>query len=127
MFYLQLIICFFLCLLEDKIWYRAVILEVDENEIGVIYADYGNIEKVPRSRILPIPDRLLQLPFPVTRCTLTGKAHCLWSFTNPTQGTLYLLVLKNVFNNRNILLSKVRKAFLQSGLRKCSRCFKQSC
>ncbi|XP_015245986.1 PREDICTED: tudor domain-containing protein 1 [Cyprinodon variegatus] len=58
---------------EDKIWYRAVILEVDENEIGVIYADYGNIEKVPRSRILPIPDRLLQLPFPVTRCTLTGK------------------------------------------------------
>ncbi|XP_045924899.1 tudor domain-containing protein 1 isoform X3 [Micropterus dolomieu] len=59
----------------DNNWYRAVVLEVSENEMSVIYADYGNSEKVPFSRILPIPMHLLQLPFQITRCTLTGKEH----------------------------------------------------
>ncbi|KAK5615952.1 hypothetical protein CRENBAI_019591 [Crenichthys baileyi] len=59
----------------DKNWYRAVILEVGENEMRVLYADYGNSEKVPSSQILPIPAHLLQLPFQITRCTLTGKEH----------------------------------------------------
>ncbi|XP_037319473.2 tudor domain-containing protein 1 isoform X2 [Pungitius pungitius] len=57
----------------DNNWYRAVVVEVDDNEASVIYADYGNAEKVPFSRILPIPMSLLQLPFHVTRCTLNGK------------------------------------------------------
>lgn len=57
----------------DNKWYRAVVLEVCENETVVIYADYGNTEKVPFSRILPIPMHLLQLPFQITRCTLTGE------------------------------------------------------
>uniref|UniRef100_A0A3B5R6S2 Tudor domain containing 1 n=1 Tax=Xiphophorus maculatus TaxID=8083 RepID=A0A3B5R6S2_XIPMA len=56
----------------DKNWYRAVILEVGENELSVIYADYGNTEKVPSSQILPIPAHLLQLPFQIIRCTLAG-------------------------------------------------------
>uniref|UniRef100_A0A8C4HYP7 Tudor domain containing 1 n=1 Tax=Dicentrarchus labrax TaxID=13489 RepID=A0A8C4HYP7_DICLA len=59
----------------DNNWYRAVVLDVAENEMTVIYADYGNTERVPFSRILPIPVQLLQLPFQITRCTLTGKEH----------------------------------------------------
>ncbi|XP_028423126.1 tudor domain-containing protein 1 isoform X3 [Perca flavescens] len=59
----------------DNNWYRAVVLEVGDNEMSVIYADYGNSEKVPFSRILPITKHLLQLPFQITRCTLTGKEH----------------------------------------------------
>ncbi|KAM6963471.1 tudor domain-containing protein 1 [Tautogolabrus adspersus] len=59
----------------DSNWYRAVVLEVGENELSVIYADYGNTEKVPFSRILPITTHLLQLPFQITRCALTGKEH----------------------------------------------------
>ncbi|XP_056285951.1 tudor domain-containing protein 1 isoform X2 [Pseudoliparis swirei] len=55
----------------DSNWYRAVVLEVAESELSVVYADYGNTEKVPFSRVLPIPMNLLQLPFQVTRCTLT--------------------------------------------------------
>lgn len=57
----------------DNIWYRAVVLEGGENEVKVIYADFGNTETVPFSRILPIPKHLLQLPFQITRCTLTGR------------------------------------------------------
>ncbi|KAM7370781.1 hypothetical protein PAMP_010302 [Pampus punctatissimus] len=59
----------------DNNWYRAVVLEAGESEMSVIYADYGNTEKVPVSKILPIPMHLLQLPFEITRCTLTGKEH----------------------------------------------------
>ncbi|XP_073345172.1 tudor domain-containing protein 1 [Pagrus major] len=59
----------------DNNWYRAVVLEVGENELSVIYADYCNTEKVPFSRVLPIPVHLLQLPFQITRCTLTGGEH----------------------------------------------------
>lgn len=54
-------------------WYRAVVLEAGGNDLRVIYADYGNTEKVPFSRILPIPMHLLQLPFQITRCTLACK------------------------------------------------------
>lgn len=57
----------------DNNWYRAVVLEVGENEAKVIYADYGNTEMVPFSRILPIHKHLLQIPFQITRCTLTGR------------------------------------------------------
>uniref|UniRef100_A0A669E863 Tudor domain-containing protein 1 n=1 Tax=Oreochromis niloticus TaxID=8128 RepID=A0A669E863_ORENI len=57
----------------DNNWYRAVILEVGEKEVSVLYADYGNSEKVAFSRILPIPINLLELPFQITRCTLAGK------------------------------------------------------
>ncbi|XP_068610958.1 tudor domain-containing protein 1 [Brachionichthys hirsutus] len=65
----------------DNNWYRAVVLGVGETEVSVIYADYGNIENVPISRIVPIPMHLLQLPFQITRCTLTGKENfpVVWS------------------------------------------------
>lgn len=65
---------FFFFSLADNNWYRAVILEVGEKEVSVLYADYGNSEKVAFSRILPIPINLLELPFQITRCTLAGKA-----------------------------------------------------
>lgn len=50
-----------------------MVLEVGEDEVKVIYADYGNTEMVPFARILPIPKHLLQIPFQITRCTLTGR------------------------------------------------------
>lgn len=57
----------------NKTWYRAVVLEVGEAEVKVIHADFGSMETVPFSRILPIPLHLLQLPFQITRCTLLER------------------------------------------------------
>ncbi|XP_055032396.2 tudor domain-containing protein 1 [Misgurnus anguillicaudatus] len=57
----------------DKNWYRAVVLEVTSKHAHVIYADYGNLETVPVSSILPITKELLELPFQIIRCALTGK------------------------------------------------------
>ncbi|XP_019738951.1 tudor domain-containing protein 1 isoform X3 [Hippocampus comes] len=64
----------------DDTWYRAVVVEVGNNEVAVVYADYGNTENLPVSRILPIPKSLLQLPFMIARCALTGREHfpALW-------------------------------------------------
>ncbi|XP_017338221.2 tudor domain-containing protein 1 [Ictalurus punctatus] len=59
----------------DKNWYRAVVLGVTSTYASVIYADYGNMERVPVSSILPIPKALLQHPFQIARCALSGKEH----------------------------------------------------
>ncbi|KAM9462864.1 tudor domain-containing protein 1 [Clarias gariepinus] len=59
----------------DKNWYRAVVLEVTSTYASVIYADYGNMELVPVSSLLPIPKALLQHPFQIARCALSGKEH----------------------------------------------------
>ncbi|XP_051523299.1 tudor domain-containing protein 1-like [Myxocyprinus asiaticus] len=59
----------------DKNWYRAVVLEVTSKHAHVIYADYGNMETVPVSNILPITKELLQHPFQIVRCALAGKKH----------------------------------------------------
>ncbi|KAG9267905.1 tudor domain-containing protein 1 isoform X2 [Astyanax mexicanus] len=59
----------------DKNWYRAVILDTTSTHANVIYADYGNCERVPITSILPIPKDLLQHPFQIARCALSGKEH----------------------------------------------------
>ncbi|XP_071319718.1 tudor domain-containing protein 1 [Trachinotus anak] len=80
----------------DNNWYRAVVLEVGENEASVIYADYCNTEKVPFSRILPIPMHLLQLPFQIIRCTLTGKEHFTTEWPEEVQQMFQTILLNGV-------------------------------
>ncbi|XP_028331268.1 tudor domain-containing protein 1 isoform X2 [Gouania willdenowi] len=58
---------------SDNNWYRAVVLEAGENNVSVVYADYGNRDTVPLTRVMPIPVHLLKLPFQICRCTLSGK------------------------------------------------------
>ncbi|KAF5896519.1 tudor domain-containing protein 1 isoform X1 [Clarias magur] len=59
----------------DKNWYRAIVLEVTSTYASVIYADYGNMELVSVSSLLPIPKALLQHPFQIARCALSEKEH----------------------------------------------------
>ncbi|XP_023281805.1 tudor domain-containing protein 1 [Seriola lalandi dorsalis] len=80
----------------DNNWYRAVVLEVGESEMSVVYADYCNTEKVPFSRILPIPKQLLELPFQITRCTLTGKEHFPAEWPEEVQQMFQTILLNGV-------------------------------
>ncbi|CAJ1081033.1 tudor domain-containing protein 1 isoform X3 [Xyrichtys novacula] len=80
----------------DNNWYRAVVLEVGDNEMSVVYADFGNSEKVPFSRIMPITSHLLQLPFQITRCTLTGKDHFPAEWPEKAQQMFQNLLLNGV-------------------------------
>ncbi|XP_066520883.1 tudor domain-containing protein 1 [Hoplias malabaricus] len=59
----------------DKNWYRAVVLDTTSTHANVIYADYGNCERIPISSILPITKELLQHPFQIARCALSDKEH----------------------------------------------------
>uniref|UniRef100_A0A4X2M4V8 Tudor domain-containing protein 1 n=1 Tax=Vombatus ursinus TaxID=29139 RepID=A0A4X2M4V8_VOMUR len=58
---------------SDNYWYRAIILKVSESEVKVLYADYGNIETLPFSRVQPITTSYLELPFQIIRCSFEGK------------------------------------------------------
>ncbi|XP_061088182.1 tudor domain-containing protein 1 isoform X3 [Conger conger] len=57
----------------DKSWYRAVVLRTAGCEVEIVCADYGNVEKVPLSNIVPIAEQHLSLPFQIARCALSGK------------------------------------------------------
>nr|XP_015203062.1 PREDICTED: tudor domain-containing protein 1 isoform X2 [Lepisosteus oculatus] len=57
----------------DKNWYRAIVLDICDSEAYVLYADYGNIEKVPLSSILPITAKHLELPFQIIKCQLSEE------------------------------------------------------
>ncbi|NWV19715.1 TDRD1 protein, partial [Origma solitaria] len=60
-------------------WYRAVVLEVSQCEVKVLYGDYGNTETLPLSKVLPITDSYLKLPFQTITCSLAGIEKAEWS------------------------------------------------
>nr|XP_014348096.1 PREDICTED: tudor domain-containing protein 1 isoform X6 [Latimeria chalumnae] len=56
----------------DNNWYRAIALEASDVEVKVLYVDYGNVEILQLSRILPIQPYHLELPFQIIKCKLSG-------------------------------------------------------
>lgn len=71
----------------DDLWYRAIVLEASDSGVKVLYADYGNMETLPLSRVQPIPASHLQPPFQIIRCSLEGEytalllsGFVLWNF-----------------------------------------------
>ncbi|NWQ64424.1 TDRD1 protein, partial [Neopipo cinnamomea] len=60
-------------------WYRAVVLEASPSAVKVLYADYGNTETLPLSKVLPITDSFLKLPFQTIACSLAGMEKVEWS------------------------------------------------
>ncbi|KAM4636974.1 tudor domain-containing protein 1 [Discoglossus pictus] len=59
---------------EDGQWYRAVVLDTSDSSVTVAYADYGNIERLPISSLLPIKESFLQPPVQVVLCSLADVA-----------------------------------------------------
>ncbi|NXG07303.1 TDRD1 protein, partial [Sakesphorus luctuosus] len=60
-------------------WYRAVVLETSQSAVKVLYADYGNTETLPLSKLLPISDYFLKVPFQTLKCSLAGIEKAEWS------------------------------------------------
>ncbi|XP_062831772.1 tudor domain-containing protein 1 isoform X8 [Anolis carolinensis] len=56
----------------DNKWYRALVLRILVSEVKVVNADYGNVEVLPFSRLLPITSTFLELPFQILKCSLAG-------------------------------------------------------
>ncbi|XP_065602669.1 tudor domain-containing protein 1 [Cyrtonyx montezumae] len=63
----------------DGHWYRALVLEVSQSTVQVLYVDYGNIEILPLSNVLPITGSYLKVPFQTIICSLAGIKKVEWS------------------------------------------------
>ncbi|NXG40959.1 TDRD1 protein, partial [Psilopogon haemacephalus] len=63
----------------DGRWYRALVLKVSQSVVKVLLADYGNTDTVPFSKLLPITDSYLKLPFQTIACSLAGIEKADWS------------------------------------------------
>ncbi|XP_051679609.2 tudor domain-containing protein 1 isoform X2 [Oryctolagus cuniculus] len=84
---------------SDDFWYRAVVLGTSDTDVRVLYADYGNIETLPLSRVQPITASHLELPFQIIKCSLEG----LMEF-NGSCSQLVIELLKNFILNQNVML-----------------------
>ncbi|NXD02933.1 TDRD1 protein, partial [Certhia familiaris] len=96
-------------------WYRAVVLEASQSAVKVLYGDYGNTETLPLSKVLPITDYYLRLPFQTITCSLAGIQKAEWSPL--VLDTLKKLLLKQHVTitvkgiNGNVNLVTVEKHF----------------
>ncbi|XP_054706757.1 tudor domain-containing 6-like [Uloborus diversus] len=57
---------------EDETWYRALITEVDGDNICVSFVDYGNSEIISLDNLKPITRELFEVPVVATECSLFG-------------------------------------------------------
>ncbi|XP_006162823.1 tudor domain-containing protein 1 [Tupaia chinensis] len=101
----------------DDFWYRSVVLETTDADVKVLYADYGNIETLPLSRVQPITASHLELPFQIIKCSLDGLMEL-----NGSHSQLIIDLLKNLMLNQNVMLSVkgVTKNVHTVSVEKCS-------
>ncbi|XP_019515638.1 PREDICTED: tudor domain-containing protein 1 [Hipposideros armiger] len=85
---------------NDDLWYRAIVLETSDAEVKVLYADYGNIETLPLSRVQPISASHLELPFQIIKCSFEGLTEL-----NGSCSQLIIELLRNFMLNQNAMLS----------------------
>ena len=64
---------------EDMTWYRAVIKSVENTNAVVLFADYGNVEKVSFEKLKEIKEEFTQLPIQAVPCKLFGTKKTNWS------------------------------------------------
>ncbi|XP_012578955.1 PREDICTED: tudor domain-containing protein 1 [Condylura cristata] len=85
---------------NDGFWYRAIVLGTSETNVKVLYADYGNTEILPLSRVQPISSGHLELPFQIIKCSLEGLMEL-----NGSCSQLIIELLKNFMLNQTVMLS----------------------
>ncbi|KAJ8302609.1 hypothetical protein KUTeg_019005 [Tegillarca granosa] len=98
-------VCLAQCSKDDS-WNRAVVLEIiDDDNVEVFYADYGDKDTVPRDRIQHIPKEFMNLPFQAIECQLAhikprgeewldDSGDTLWDLSHGINGDKKLLVAK---------------------------------
>ncbi|KFP86188.1 Tudor domain-containing protein 1, partial [Acanthisitta chloris] len=91
-------------------WCRAVVLEASQSAVKVLYADYGNTETLPLSRVLPITDADLELPFQTITCSLAGVEKAEWSplalgkLTEILLNEHFIITVKGINGNVNLVI-----------------------
>ncbi|XP_052780968.1 uncharacterized protein LOC128217691 isoform X2 [Mya arenaria] len=74
---------------QDSQWYRARIVEVDEEKVKVFYVDFGNTEWLADREVCDIKPEFLHLPFQALECFLTSIAPAHASNTWPKEASQF--------------------------------------
>ncbi|XP_067126262.1 LOW QUALITY PROTEIN: tudor domain-containing protein 15-like [Centruroides vittatus] len=123
--------CGELCLAKysvDNLWYRAVLLEVVDEKLQLLFVDYGNIEIVNYEDTRRMKLQFVKMPVQAIHCKLSGLAEQTWSIDViqellkilPQQCLITVQVLdKVVINNMFIYVIDIpsaREHLLKTGL-----------
>ena len=64
---------------DDRMWYRAEVVEVKQGKAAVFYVDYGNAEILPLSELRVLPPRYADVPTLAVKCCLNLDPKSVWS------------------------------------------------
>ena len=84
--------------MEDDLWYRGVIVEMEGERCLVQFVDYGNDEWLPRDRIKQLKSSLMALPTQAVRCTFEGISPCGVAWTEESR-----LAFEDLTIDKNLL------------------------
>lgn len=62
---------------EDEIWYRAQIIQIQNERYTIRFIDFGNTQVVSSNEFLEIPESFFQFP-PLSLCCRLGSRHQIW-------------------------------------------------
>ncbi|KAM9798242.1 tudor domain-containing protein 15 [Neosynchiropus ocellatus] len=73
--------------MEDRHFYRGVVIDVLEHEAKVLFVDFGNVDRVPHKLIKKMPETLAGIPPFALRCSLSGvfPLEELWTISNSSR------------------------------------------
>lgn len=64
---------------DDRMWYRAEVVEVKQGKAAIFYVDYGNAEILPLSELRVLPLRYADVPTLAVKCCLNLDPKSVWS------------------------------------------------
>ncbi|CAI9726720.1 Hypothetical predicted protein [Octopus vulgaris] len=76
--------------LGNKTWYRALVLDIQHNNVDVLFVDYGNTERVTFENIRQMTSKYMQLPRLASHCKLSD----VYSHLSIVNGVFSELVLE---------------------------------
>lgn len=76
---------------DDKLWYRAEVIDNNGEELSVLFVDYGNMSQVSKTDVREMPRFLVEIPPQAFLCELEGFDTSCGSWVSSAEDTLSTL------------------------------------
>lgn len=80
----------------DNLWYRAQVMDRNDNSLHVVFVDYGNESDVNIDDVRPLPQNLLDLAPQAFLCSLNGFDESKGSWDEQVYGDFYNLLVEKL-------------------------------
>ncbi|XP_038164468.1 tudor domain-containing 6 isoform X1 [Cyprinodon tularosa] len=74
---------------DDQLWYRAEVVDKNEDKVSVLFVDYGNTSQVSIKDIRAMPPALLEVPPQAFLCELEGFDSSIGSWSDGAANELF--------------------------------------